>query len=95
MGHAIRYTDYRIAGPVDLVDMAERLSDYGDLTANMALGVRFEPDHEGWPPTYFTTDGTIHLVAGQKSMELEELISYIGFLSEVLGCSIEEDGRAH
>lgn len=93
MAHAIRYADYRFADSVDLMQVAERLSGYGDLSTSAALGVRFEPTADDWPATYFGSDGSIHVVA--RRARLEDLIGYMDFLSEVVGMDIIETTTRH
>lgn len=87
------HSDYRLVGPVDMLAVCERLSEWGELTAEGPLGIRFDPSKGDWPATYFRPDGTIHLVTG--SLRLEEVAAYLDELALVLGSRIVEAGPEH
>jgi len=93
MAFGVSYIDYRFKGGVDLVDVLERLSDYGDLEAEGPTGVRFEPDSEDWPVTYFRGDGSIHVLT--RGLDLGDVVAYVHALSRVVGADIVEESRTH
>lgn len=93
MPFAVNRADYRFADEVGLLMVLERLSGFGELSAEGSLGVRFEPLSLTWPPTYFRSDGTIHIVTG--GMSLDAIAAYLRDLEELMGTPIIEEAPEH
>jgi hypothetical protein len=89
VGYSVNYRDYHFAKEVDLAEIASRLSEYGQLSSDAGLGVRFEPDTDEWPSTYFGPDGSIHLIT--RRMGLSDVTDYIGTLAHILDTQIVEE----
>jgi hypothetical protein len=90
---AVDHADYRFSDDVDLGTVIERLAGHGDLTVDSSVGVRFEPDHEGWPVTYLRSDGHIHVMP--ERLTLTDVVDYVGELSALVGVGIVEESRRH
>jgi hypothetical protein len=93
VARSIKYDDYHFERGVDVMELAARLSNYGELSSDSGMGVRFEPDSTDWPSTYFAPDGSIHLVT--TGMGLNEVTTYICRLSEIVGVEIVESTVGH
>lgn len=87
------HADYRFSDDVDLGSVIERLAGHGDLTVDSSAGVRFEPDHEGWPVTYLRSDGHIHVMP--ERLTLAEVVHYVDELAALVGVGIVEESRRH
>ncbi len=79
---------YRVAGVVDVEGMVDKLSMYGHVAQVGSSGLRFLPDRNEWPATYFNFDGTIDLITSHVC--LDKLDEYVEVISELLGVDIQQ-----